>query len=153
MLAILLTTALATGARLPIADIDSGFGDRRIVLAAPGEIQPRYGHAFGSMRIENADSALAAGTTPLETSVAFGELRVSVPDGVGLRISASTIFGATRLVTTTTTGDSTRVRTEELGAFSKDEVISAPGYEQAAKRIDLWVHTAFGETRVSRGQP
>jgi len=140
VLAILLTAVLASRAALPVGDVDSGFGDRRVVAEAPGRLERDYGHAFGSMRIDIADASLPAGVTSLDASIAFGDLRITVPPGVGLRVTASTAFG------------STRVLDDELGAFGQREFVT-PGYEQAAKRLDLRINTAFGSTRISRGEP
>lgn len=140
VLAVILTALLATGTRVPLGNVDSGFGDRHVFLDQPGRIEPDYGHAFGAMRIELTDAALAEGTTRLEASIAFGDLRITVPAGVGVRVNASTAFG------------STRVLDAELGAFGEREFVT-PGYEQAKKRLELDVDTAFGSTRVIRGAP
>ncbi|MDA0301742.1 MAG: LiaF-related protein, partial [Chloroflexi bacterium] len=139
-LAILLTAVLVSRAALPIGGVDSGFGDRRVAVEAPDRLERDYGHAFGSMRIDLADASLPAGTTRLEASIAFGDLRITVPPGVGLRVTASTAFG------------STRVLEDELGAFGQREFVT-PGYDQAAKRLELRVSTAFGSTRINRGEP
>lgn len=140
VLALLLTGVLASRAALPIGNVDSGFGDRRVVAEAPGRLERDYGHTFGSLRIDVTDASMPAGTTRLEASIAFGDLRITVPPGVGLRVTASTAFG------------STRVLEDELGAFGQRELVT-PGYDQAAKRLELRVNTVFGSTRISRGEP
>ena len=139
VLAVLLTVVLTTGARVPLANVDSGFGDRNVFLDGTSAAARDYGHAFGAMRIELSDAALPEGTTRLDASIAFGDLRITVPPDVGVRVSATTAFG------------STRVLDEELGAFGEREYVT-PGYQQATRRLDLDVNTAFGSTRVMRGQ-
>ena len=141
VVAIVLTVGLATNMRLPLAGIDSGFGDRRMTLNAPGQLLSNYGQVFGAMRIDVTDAALAEGTTTIHANVAFGDLRITVPPNVGVRVEAATAFG------------STHVLEDELGAFERGQVVTTPGYEQAAKRLDIRSKTAFGATRVSRGTP
>lgn len=141
LVAIVLTVGLATDTRVPLTGIHSGFGDRHVTLSAPGQLLSTYGHAFGAMRIDLTEAALADGTTTIETNVAFGDLRITVPPNVGVRIEAATAFG------------STRVLDDELGTFERGRVVTTPGYEQATKRLDIRSHTAFGTTRVSRGTP
>lgn len=141
LVAIVLTVGLATNMRMPLTGIHSGFGDRHVTLNAPGQLLSEYGHAFGAMRIDVTEAGLADGTTTIETNVAFGDLRITVPPNVGVRIEAATAFG------------STRVLDDELGAFERGHVVTTPGYEQATKRLDIRSNTAFGATRVSRGTP
>jgi phage shock protein PspC (stress-responsive transcriptional regulator) len=140
VLAVLLTLLLSTSTRVPLGIVDSGFGDRNVLLDRPDQLERDYGHAFGAMRIELTDAALPDGTTRLDASIAFGDLRITVPPGVGVRVNATTAFG------------STRVLDSELGAFGEREYVT-PGYQQATKRLELDVNTAFGSTRVMRGQP
>lgn len=139
VLAVLLTAVLAAGTRVPLGTFESGFGDRNVFIDGPGQLETDYGHAFGAMRIEVTDAALPDGTTRLNASMAFGDLRITVPPGVGVRVNAATAFG------------SIRVLDEELGAFGEREFVT-PGYQQATKRLELDVNAAFGSTRVIRGQ-
>ena len=139
VIAIVLTVGLATRVRLPLTGIESGFGDRRETVNAPGQLLSQYGHAFGAMRIDVTDAALAEGTTTIQTNVAFGDLRITVPPDVGVRMEAATAFGSTRLLD------------DELGALESNRVVTTPGYEQARKRLDIRSNTAFGATRVTRG--
>jgi len=141
VLAIILTALLVSGSQIPLTSVNSGFGDRRVTITAPGQLDDHYGHAFGAMRIEIAANGLAPGTTSLDTSIAFGDLRITVPENVGVRVTASNAFS------------SVRVFEEEFSAFGDHRVIASPGYDQAERRLDVTVNTAFGATRISRGQP
>ncbi len=142
LLAVLLTAVLAgSTARLPAINMHSGFGERTTTVTAPGDVEASYGHAFGAMHIQFAEGALRDGTTSVSTSIAFGDLRIAVPEDVGVRVRATTVFG------------STHVMDRKFDALGDEQLVTTPGYEQAAKRLDLTLTTAFGSSRVSRGQP
>jgi len=142
VLGLLLVAALA--ARVPLsvppgAEGNASAGDRRVVVSAPADLETGYNHAFGSMRLEIADAALPAGTTALAANIAFGSLQLAVPQGVGVRVTANTVLGSARVLDT------------NLDGLGSARVVTSPGYEQAAKRLDIHLNTAFGSARIERG--
>ena len=142
VLAILLTVLLSTSTAIPLGDVDSAFDDRVVTVHTPGQLESHYGHAFGALRLNIDPAGLADGTTTLDTNIAFGDLRVAVPAGVGLRVTAHTVFG------------STHVEGAEVGnGIASERVVTSPDYDRATKRVDINVKTVFGSTRVTRGQP
>ncbi|MEX2446537.1 MAG: PspC domain-containing protein [Dehalococcoidia bacterium] len=137
MMALVFTVglAVATGARF---ELQSGFGERQVTVTEGQTIDPSYSHAFGALRIEIDDSAIPPGTTPVDVSIAFGEATLSVPEGVGVRVNARSAFGGSQIFG------------EQAGGLASSRVETTPGYDEAERRLNVTVNSAFGNVRVQQ---
>ncbi|MEZ4501562.1 MAG: LiaF-related protein [Dehalococcoidia bacterium] len=134
VLGILLTLALASISAVDV-NVDGAFGDRTVNPQRIEDLDDSYSHAFGSMTVDLTDINFPRGTTDLEVSMAFGDLRIYVPDDVGLRVEGSTTFGSLRVLNREWSGIVNETRT-----FND--------YDSASRRIDLKLSTAFGSARL-----
>jgi phage shock protein PspC (stress-responsive transcriptional regulator) len=75
----------------------SGFGERQVAPSSTEQLESSYSHAFGSMDVDLRDLDLPPGTTRLTLDIAFGELTVDLPSGMGWRVEADTVFGSTQV--------------------------------------------------------
>jgi len=134
VLGILVTLALASVSAVDV-NIDGAFGDRTVHPQSAAALEDSYSHAFGSMTVDLTDVSFPRGTTHLDVSMAFGDLRVIVPDDVGLRVEGSTVFGSLRVLDREWSGIANETRT-------------ANDYDSASRRLDLKLSTAFGSARL-----
>lgn len=115
----------------------SGLGQRIERPRSVGELDPSYGHAFGSMTLDLRGIELPAGTTHVEASTAFGSAKVWLPPNVPVRVEASTAFGRIELLG------------EGVDGFG-ERTMQTDGYDAAPRRLELRVSTAFGSAEVRR---
>jgi phage shock protein PspC (stress-responsive transcriptional regulator) len=134
VLGIFVTLALASISAVDVS-VDGAFGDRDVNPQSAAALEDSYSHAFGSMTVDLTDVSFARGTTHLDVSIAFGDLRVLVPDDIGLRVEGSTVFG------------SLRVLGREWSGFT-NETWESDNYDGATRRLDLKLSTAFGSARL-----
>jgi len=124
----ILTVVLAgTGGTVFDLDLEgsSAFGDARETPMAFDELDDRYGHAFGSFRLDLDGfdaSTLPRGTTRIEVDVAFGSVQID-PGDVPARVQSDSIFGS-------------------------GEDCETPDYDDADRKVLIEVSTAFGSSSV-----
>lgn len=135
-IAVVLTAVLGVSSTINL-EFDGGFGDRDVVATRVSDLDASYGFAFGSLTVDLTDLDVPEGTTVrLDLSIAFGDLDVRLPAGVAWRVESDTFLGSTD-------GDGWR----EDGVVS-NRTHTSPGYDQAARRIDIRLSNAFGSARI-----
>jgi len=139
-LGVVLAVALLVVSAVDV-NVDSGFGDRTETPASVEELESEYSHSFGSMTLDlSRITSFPEDTTHVKASTAFGSLQIILPPSsvVSVRIDAETTFGNVDAIDEEANGaHATRVRTD-------------PGYDTAARRLDLEVDAAFGSVEVVR---
>jgi phage shock protein PspC (stress-responsive transcriptional regulator) len=133
--AIVLTAALGIASMVNVT-VGSGFGDRLEVVTQASMLEPDYSHAFGTLTVDLSRMELPEGTTPVEVSIAFGDLQVRLPEGVEYRVTGKVFFGSATLAG------------REWDGIAVQNTYQTPDYDSAARRIDLEVSVAFGSARI-----
>ena len=116
--------------------VDGAFGDSRHHVTRAGDLEREYSHAFGSLTVDLRDLTLNEGTTHLEVSVIFGDGTLYLPPDVPYRIATDSVFGSI---------DATEFDTEGVAT---SRTYTSPGYDEAAKRLDIDMSVVFGSGRV-----
>lgn len=133
ILALLLGVSTASGFDFAV---DGAFGESRHTVVRAEDLESEYSHAFGSLRLDLRGVQLEAGTTSVKINVAFGEATVDLPDGVPYRIEADSFFGS--------------IDAEDFDAegVATSRTFTSPGYDDADRRLDIHISTAFGSGRI-----
>ena len=133
VLTLLLGLSTASGFNFAV---DGAFGEARHTVVRADDLEAEYSHAFGSLRLDLRGLQLEPGTTSLKVDVAFGDATVDLPEGVPYRIEAQSFFGSVEADGFDTEG------------IASNRTFTSSGYEQAERRIDLHINTAFGSGRI-----
>ncbi len=121
--------------RLPI---DNAFGDTTQRPTSMASLQREYSNALGSFTLDLSRLEVPEGVTRIRVANSFGEARVRLPAGVGVRVQASTLFGEARVLG------------ETFGGVGTNQAKETPDFATAARRIELELNTAFGAAEVTR---
>jgi len=116
--------------------VDGAFGESRHTVLRTDDLQRDYSHAFGSLTLDMRNLDLAPGTTRVKVSVAFGEATVHLPADIPYRIEADSVFGSIDADGFDTAG------------IASSRTFTSPGYDEADRRLDLTISTAFGSGRI-----
>lgn len=74
-------------------DVRDGVGERTYVPADAVDVHKRYRLGIGELRLDLAGLRLPAGETEVDARVGIGDLRITVPDDVALRVRATAQAG------------------------------------------------------------
>ncbi len=139
VLAVILTALMGLSTFMNIT-VQGAFGEQTVQVQSINDLDSSYGHAFGSMTLDLRNVEFPDGETRVKASVVFGNLEVLVPDHVGVRGSATSLFGRTQ------------VAQEAQAGFSLDWTYESPNYAGTSQRVELELTTLFGSTRVIGGR-
>jgi lia operon protein LiaF len=139
VLAVILTVLLGLSTLMNVT-VHGAFGEQTVRVQQINNLDSNYGHAFGSMTLDLDELEFPEGVTELTASIVFGNLTVDLPDDVGVRANATSIFGRTQ------------IGTEDQAGFSPDWEYQSPNYDDATRRVHLDVSTLFGSAQVNGGR-
>lgn len=125
-----------------------GWGHGGNVFAGIGELRPdlngkeirreKFEHGVGEARIDLTRAIFPEGESAVKASQGIGELRVTVPRDLAVRVRASAGMGEVRLFDE-----------EESGIDPRLE-FQSPEYASAARKLNLIASVGLGAVRVSR---
>lgn len=133
IVALLLVTAAVFAAIFHV-HVGSGVGKRDYVVAGVQDLQSAYKLGIGDMTVDLSNVRFPAGETKVSTRVDVGNLRVSVPDDVALRVRGDAQLGQVELF-----GQSADGR-------NVDKSLDQPG----ARVLVLNAHVGVGQVQVAR---
>ena len=134
-IAVLGATALAFAVRVPVF---AGLGDRTEHPFSAGAVQLRYEHGIGDFNLDLHDVRLPAGETHVKATLGIGNLDVTVPDGVAVRVDGRATAGQVVLFGRSADGTDVRDRT----------TIGGPGLGRV---LVLDARVGLGQLEVHRG--
>ncbi|HEV3505239.1 MAG TPA: LiaF domain-containing protein [Actinomycetes bacterium] len=133
-LTVVLAVAVATDWDLDVP-LAGGVGDRTERPATPAELT-EYELGAGDFLLDLQQLQVPPGTTTVEARVGVGELVVEVPDGVTVRVMASSGLGEIQVLGEQDNGFANRV----------DTTVAAGG----DRRLELDLRVGIGQVRVER---
>jgi hypothetical protein len=133
-LTVVLAVAVATDWDLDVP-LAGGVGDRTERPATPAELT-EYELGAGDFLLDLQQLQVPPGTTAVEARVGVGELVVEVPDGVTVRVMASSGLGEIQVLGEQDNGFANRV----------DTTVAAGG----DRRLELDLRVGIGQVRVER---
>jgi hypothetical protein len=133
-LTVVLAVAVATDWDLDVP-LAGGVGDRTERPATPAELTG-YELGAGDFLLDLQQLQVPPGTTTVEARVGVGELVVEVPDGVTVRVMASSGLGEIQVLGEQDNGFANRV----------DTTVAAGG----DRRLELDLRVGIGQVRVER---
>ena len=133
-LTVVLAVAVATDWDLDVP-LAGGVGDRTERPATPAELT-EYELGAGDFLLDLQQLQVPPGTTTVEARVGVGELVVEVPDGVTVRVLASSGLGEIQVLGEQDNGFANRV----------DTTVAAGG----DRRLELDLRVGIGQVRVER---
>jgi phage shock protein PspC (stress-responsive transcriptional regulator)/predicted membrane protein len=135
MTVLLVLTALAF-AYLDV-HVTQGIGERHYAPTTAGELQRDYTLGIGDLKLDLSDLRLPPGQTRLKARVGLGELRVTVPRNVRLKIDGVTRYGDVDVLGRHDDGRD--------AAITVDQTRGEP-----TRTLLLDLHVAAGDLRVER---
>jgi phage shock protein PspC (stress-responsive transcriptional regulator) len=130
--------AAAVAAAVFHVHLGNGIGDREYTAATASQLESRYELGIGSLRLDLAGLELPAGTTrEVKARVDVGDLHVTLPSGVGLRIVGHARAGNVRL----------------LGEESDGWEVERRAAEPGNPTLVLDARVGAGSVRVDRAVP
>ena len=106
----------------------------------PWHLQPlAINNMAGSVRINLGTATIPDGETPIDVAGTFGEVRIHVPSDLPVAVEVTVSSGEVRLF-----------EKRSSGVALSTLVHVDPGYEEAARKVNIRVHLKFGEVRVAR---
>jgi len=145
-LTVILGFVLAGAAGVAVATdlrLEGGLGERSVAPATIADVRDEYHLAMGEMDLNLGDVAFPAGETRVEAEVSIGELSITVPDDVRVRIDGS--VGAGDLGVIDRTSD---------GIDVDESVIREPAGGATVRTLVLDARVGLGLLRVRReGEP
>ncbi|MGD0338906.1 MAG: cell wall-active antibiotics response protein LiaF [Bacteroidota bacterium] len=115
---------------------ENTFGEVNLILTSKNFQGGSISTVFGEVEIDANSIELAPGEQLLRVHTVFGDTRISLPKGIGLRVTAHTSFGSLRVM-----------NDYKDGIFQEME-FKTDGYETAEKKLRLIVSQVFGALRV-----
>ena len=135
---LLLLGAFAFAAVLPVS-VSAGIGEKTEQPVTVTELERTYELGIGRLEVDLTQVPFASGSTEVDASVGVGELVITVPEDVTLRLDAH--VGA---------GD-IDVLDEHHNGVDVDRKLISPGATPASPVLDLEADVAFGRIEVQRG--
>jgi phage shock protein PspC (stress-responsive transcriptional regulator) len=133
IVALLLVTAAVFAAIFHV-HVGSGVGERDYVVAGVQDLRSAYKLGIGDMTVDLSNVRFHAGETNVTTRVDVGNLRVTVPDDVALRVRGDAQLGQVELLGQTSDGRNV------------DKSLDQPG----ARVLVLNAHVGVGKVQVTR---
>ena len=137
-LGILLLAGFGAVASIPVP-LSAGVGERVERVVGTDDIQRRYELSIGELVVDLGDAELPAGRTQVDVAVGFGDVTVTVPEGVAVEIDARAGVGDLNVLGRVDEGFTPRVRTSE------------PGIDANAPILELDIDVGLGELEIVRG--
>ncbi|MFG2818895.1 PspC domain-containing protein [Kitasatospora sp. NPDC048365] len=139
--AMVLTLALA-GAAGSAATVDSTFGDRNWTVTSAAELQPHYSLGAGDVKLDLSGLDPAGATLTTEVRLGAGDLTVTVPDDVEVRLTVRNGLGEVTLP-----------GGEKIsgGGTDRDVQLHPTGGQAAKGTLDLTVLVGLGDAEVVQG--
>ena len=114
------TLAVVIGAAAAVAtifdvDLRKGIGGRTYEPASAADVHRTYRLGIGDMRLDLTNVRFAVGESHVKARVGIGSLRVTVPNGVALRVNAGAQIGDVRALGHSDDGRNPRVVTSGNG--------------------------------------
>jgi hypothetical protein len=135
---VVLTLLLAAGVTFrPLGSISftEGAGDRTVTPTA-ADLDDGYGLGVGQLKLDLTGVAFPEGRTALRASVGMGELHVTVPRDVGVRIVAEVAMGEMVLFG------------EQTSGVGLSRTVTTDGYESATRQLELTASVGMGRIEV-----
>jgi phage shock protein C len=134
----LLLTVVLSGVSAVTPHMDSAFSERSVRPASMAAVEREYSHAFGSFTLDLSSVEFPEGTTHIRVANAFGDTTVRLPARVAARVTASTVFGETRVFGKASSG------------VVANQPEQTPDYDRATHRVEIELNTVFGSSEVRR---
>ncbi len=131
----LVLVAAAVFAAVFNVHVGRGIGDRSYAVTSVQDLRSNYRLGIGSLDLDLRALQLPVGETHVDASVDVGELRVTVPDNVGLRLHGSAEAGEVHL---------------PGGVGGDGRNVESDVVEPGARVLVLDAHTGLGSVRVER---
>ena len=96
---------------------------------------------LGDVKIDWLNAVWPDGSVHVRVSNLLGDVRVTVPRGVGVRVRSSALISSLRL------------EEQKKDTFATTIVLQTNDYEASLSRLDLEVTHLLGDVRVDRGEP
>jgi phage shock protein PspC (stress-responsive transcriptional regulator)/predicted membrane protein len=136
-----LMTVLLVATALAFAYLDvhvtQGIGDRHYEPTTAGELQRDYTLGIGSLKLDLTDLRLPPGQTRLKARVGLGELKVTVPRDVQLKINGVTRYGDVDILGRHVDGRDARITIDQTRG-------------EPTRTLALDLHVSAGDLRVER---
>lgn len=134
-LVVLVLVAAAAIAAVFEVHVGRGVGDRSYAVSNVENLRPTYRLGIGSLELDLSALRLPVGETPLRASVDVGEVRVILPEDIGLKVRGTAEAGEVRLPDGVG-GDGRNVESDFVVAGSRVLVLDA--------------HAGLGSVKVER---
>jgi phage shock protein PspC (stress-responsive transcriptional regulator) len=135
---LLLLGSFAIAAITPIS-VSAGIGEKTERPSSVAALDSSYELGLGRLDLNLEDVAFQPGRTEVDASVGFGELAVTVPPDVALRIDAHV------------GGGDMEILGEHHDGFDVEQTLFVPGSTPDAPVLDLEADVGFGHIEVERG--
>ena len=135
---ILLLGAFAIAAVLPVS-VSAGIGEKTESPTSRAELDQSYELGIGRLELDLTAVPVPSEATAVDASVGIGELVITVPDDVTVRLDAHV------------GGGDLDVLGEHHDGLDVDRVLVAPGPTPTSPVLDLEADVAFGRIEVQRG--
>jgi phage shock protein PspC (stress-responsive transcriptional regulator) len=133
-----LLVAGAVGGAVAAAYAHGGIGDRHERPASAAELKDEYRLGIGQLRLDLTAVELPAGETRVEVDMGFGEVEVTVPEGVAVRASGRAGAGEIDVFGLDAEGRDVR---KDVTDFD---------FENAERRLVIDARVGAGELRIER---
>jgi phage shock protein PspC (stress-responsive transcriptional regulator) len=138
LVGILLLGCFAVAAVLPVS-VSAGIGEKVERPTAVSDVAPNYELGIGRLDLDLSGVPFPADTTSVDASVGMGELVITVPEDVVLRIDAHVGAGDLDLLG------------EHHSGVDVDRTLTVLGLTATSHVLDLEADVGFGHIEVRRG--
>lgn len=115
------------------------FGDIKRIVRTPNLADEGVTAIFGDVKLDLTRTSLAPGYHTLRLITIFGDVKLRVPEHIGLEIDAATVFSDVE-VETPSSGDEENPGTHWVSG----------NFEQAAVQVCIQVYSVFGDVDILR---
>lgn len=126
-------------AAAPLEGFQGGVGDRRVDVSRAQDLEADYNLAMGNLTIDLRDLTSLDAKESFKASVGMGELRIWVPEGVAVSITASAGAGDVQLFDRSSNG---------LGV---DQSFESEGFESEDAGLVIEADVFMGQVVVTNG--
>ncbi|MBI5305041.1 MAG: cell wall-active antibiotics response protein [Chloroflexi bacterium] len=119
-------------------DVFAGIGEYRPDLSGKEIRREKFSYGIGDSRVDLTRATFLDGENVVEASQGIGELRVTVPRDLALRVRASAGMGEARLFD------------EQDAGIDPHVEFQSQDYATATRKLNLTAHVGLGAVRVTR---